>query len=182
MDNVCYRKATIDDAYGIEYVASHSWKETYYDFMPKSYLDNRIANIENRTERTREFLKNNDNYWVATVNDKIIGILYFSNSKEEKYINYGYLGAIYILKDYQRFGIGKELFKIALKGLIDMGYNDMYLECLKGNSAIDFYKHFGGKIIDTIDYPISDFSVKADIVEFNDLNNMLNIMEKRKLR
>lgn len=182
MENVSCRKANIDDAYGIEYVASHSWKETYYDFMPKNYLDSRIANIESRTERTREFLKNNDNYWVATANDKIIGILYFSNSKEEKYKNYGYLGAIYILKDYQGLGIGKELFKVALKGLIDMGYNDMYLECLKGNIAIDFYKHFGGKIIDTIDYPISDFSVKADIVEFNDLNNILNIVEKRKLR
>lgn len=178
MDKVIYRKATLDDAYGIEYVASHSWKETYYDFMPKSYLDNRIANIETRTERTREFLKNNDNYYVAIINDKIIGILYYSNSKEEKYLNYGYLGAIYVLKDYQGLGIGKELFKMAVKGIITMGFNDMYLECLKGNTAIDFYKHFGGNIVDTIDYPISDFSVKADIVEFNDLNKILQLIEK----
>lgn len=178
MDKVIYRKATLDDAYGIEYVASHSWKETYYDFMPKSYLDNRIANIETRAERTREFLKNNDNYYVAIINNKIIGILYYSNSKEEKYQNYGYLGAIYVLKDYQGLGIGKELFKMALKGLINMGYNDIYLECLKGNTAIDFYKHLGGNIVDTIDYPISDFSVKADIVEFNDLNKILQLIEK----
>ncbi len=178
MDKVIYRKATLDDAYGIEYVASHSWKETYYDFMPKSYLDNRIANIETRTERTREFLKNNDNYYVAIINSKIIGILYYSNSKEEKYQNYGYLGAIYVLKDYQGLGIGKELFKMAVKGIITMGFNDMYLECLKGNTAIDFYKHFGGNIVDTIDYPISDFSVKADIVEFNDLNKILQLIEK----
>ena len=26
-----------------------------------------------------------------------------------------------------------------------MGYNKMYLECLKGNDTINFYKKYGGK-------------------------------------
>ena len=174
MNNIVYRKATIEDAYDIEFVASYSWKETYYDLMPNDYLNTRIENIATRAERTKEFLKNTNDYWVAIVNGKIIGILYYSHSKEEKYKNYGYLGAIYILKDYQGMGIGRELFKIAIENLIRFGYNDMYLECLKGNPTMDFYEHFGGRIIDTVDYPIHNFSVRADIVEFNNLNMILN--------
>ena len=60
---VLYRKATIKDAYAIEYVAAHSWKETYTGFMPDDYLNNRIANIENKletkfNEKTKNFRKN----------------------------------------------------------------------------------------------------------------------------
>ena len=66
-----------------------------------------------------------------------------------------------------------ELFKIAIKGLIDMGYNKMYLECLQGNDTINFYKKYGGKVINTVDFPIKDFTVKADIVEFIDIKELI---------
>ena len=171
--NINYRKTTIDDAYGVAYVSAHSWKETYTGFMPDDYLNNRIANIENKLETTKKFLQDKDTYYVATVDDRVVGICYYNKSENEKYHDYGLLGAIYVLKDYQKLGIGKELFKIAIKGLIDMGYNKMYLECLKGNPTINFYKHFDGEIVETINYRIEDFSVKADIVLFNDLEKIL---------
>ena len=37
-------------------------------------------------------------------------------------------------------GIGKELFKIAVEGLIKMGYKKMMLECMTGNDTLNFYK------------------------------------------
>jgi len=172
MGNIIYRKAELDDSYGIEYVAAHSWKETYSDFMPTEYLDNRIANINNKVDKVRSFLAITNNYYVVEVDNKIVWILHYLKSENEKFKNYGYLEAIYVLKDYQGLGIGKKLFKIALKGMIELGCNNMYLECLKGNSTIGFYQKYGGKVIDTIDYPIKDFSVKADIVEFKNIRNI----------
>lgn len=44
MDNVIYRKATIDDDYGIRYVGAHSWKETYY----VAIIDDKYYIIQNK--------------------------------------------------------------------------------------------------------------------------------------
>lgn len=170
---ITYRKATISDAYGIEYVAAHSWKETYKGYMPDEYLENRIHTIEQKIERATNLLKNTNTYYVAEVNNKVVGILHYKESQNDNYKDYGYLESIYVLKDYQGKGIGKELFKIAIKGLIDMGYNKMYLECLQGNDTINFYKKYGGKVINTVDFPIKDFTVKADIVEFIDIKELI---------
>jgi len=176
VSKIIYRKATLDDAYGIEYVAAHSWKETYYDYMPKEYLDFRIKNIDNKVEIVKEILSNTDSYYVAEIDKKIVGILHYRQAENKKFTDYGYLEAIYVLKNYQGLGIGKELFKIALQGLIDLGYDKMYLECLQGNQAIGFYQKYGGQIIETVDYPIRDFSVKADVLTFNNIEEVLSKM------
>ena len=172
MSNVIYRKATIDDAYGIEYVAAHSWKESYWDYMPHDYLETRVATVENKIERARNLLETTNTYYVAEIDNKVIGILHYKESQNEKYRDYGYLESIYVLEKYQGQGIGKELFKIAINGLKELGYNKMYLECLQGNKTINFYKKYSGKIIETIDFPIRDFVVKADIVLFEDINSI----------
>lgn len=171
--DIVYRKTTINDAYDIEYVAAHSWKETYSGYMPREYLENRIATINDKIERAKNLLKSTNTYYVAEVNNKVVGILHYKESIDEKYKDYGYLESLYVLKDYQGLGIGKELFKIAIKAFIDLGYDNMYLECLQGNDAINFYKKYGGKVIDTIDFPIRDFTVKADIVEFKNISNII---------
>ena len=178
MSEIIYRKAKEEDAYQIEYVAAHSWKETYSGFMPDEYLNNRILNINNKIEIVKEKIKDTDTYYyVAEVDKNIVGILYLTESKDEKLKNYGHLEALYVLKDYQGLGIGKGLFKIAIKEFINLGYNDMYLECLKGNKTIEFYQKYSGKIIDTIDFPIRDFNVIADIVEFNDIKSILQRLD-----
>ena len=61
-----------------------------------------------------------------------------------------------------------------------MGYNDMYLECIVGNPTMEFYKKYTGYVIDEIDFPIADFSVKAHIVLFNDLKKILAMLEEPK--
>lgn len=172
-DSVTYRKATKDDAYGIEYVAAHSWKESYWDYMPHDYLENRVLTIENKIERAIKLLESTNTYYVAEINNKIVGILHFKENQNDKYKDYGYLESIYVLKEYQGMGIGKKLFKIAIDGLQELGYNKMYLECLQGNKTIDFYKKYKGKIVEIIDFPIKDFVVKADIVIFDDIASIL---------
>ena len=113
MSNVIYRKATIDDAYGIEYVAAHSWKESYWDYMPHDYLENRVASIKTKIDRATKLLESTNTYYVAEIDNQVIGILHYKESQNEKYRDYGYLESIYVLEKYQGQGIGKELFKIA---------------------------------------------------------------------
>lgn len=179
-NEIKYSYATFADAYGINYVAAHSWKETYSGLLPNKYLDDRIKNISSKTEATKKFLGTyNGKYIVAKDKGKVIGILAFCPSMNEKYKEYGYLNAIYVLKDYQGYGIGKELFKRAVYGLRQMGYSKMKLECMCGNETLNFYKKYMGIVECQIDYPIKDVGVvKADVVLFEDLaktTELLNI-------
>ena len=177
-----YENATENDAYGIAYVSAHSWKETYSGLLPNEYLDNRIVDISNKIEKTKKFLKSFDGkYIVAKDNDKVVGILAFGPAKEEKYKEYGHLEAIYVLKDYQGIGIGKELFKNAVDGLKKMGYSKMYLECMVGNKTLDFYKKYAGIVELQIDFPINGVgTVRADVVLFNDLDKISLMLNKDK--
>ena len=54
-------------------------------------MDNRIININNKVERTKEFIRTyNGKYIVAKDKDKVIGILAISTPEEEKYKEYGH--------------------------------------------------------------------------------------------
>lgn len=181
--NIVYRSAKVDDYEGVYYVSCYSWSETYRGYMPDDYLDERINNFKEKSLKTKAFLEKLaeegqlDNYLVCEVDSKIVGICHYYKSSNEKYPDSGVLGALYLLKDYQNFGIGRELFFKAIDGLISMGVNSMYLECLTGNRTIGFYEKYGGKIVENIDYPISDFKVKADIVFYDDLENTKKLIK-----
>lgn len=174
--NIIYDKATLDDAYGIAYVSAHSWKETYTNLLPDEYLDNRIKNIEESSERTKKFLTNFDGeYIVAKDKDSVIGILAY-NVKDD----IGHIEAIYVLKDYQGYGIGKQLFKIAVKDFVEQNINEMDLACMTGNPTLSFYQKYKGYIVEQIDYPINGVgTVKADIIKFDNLTEILELLNKK---
>lgn len=179
--NIKYSYLTEEDAYGIEYVAAHSWKETYTSLLPDEYLDNRIININNKVERRKEFIRTyNGKYIGAKDKDKVIGILAISIPQEEKYKEYGHLEAICVLKEYHGYGIGKELFKIAVNELKKMGFNKMQLECMEDNDTVNFYKKYDGIVESQIDFPIKNVGiVKADIVLFEDLDKVNNLLNQK---
>lgn len=182
--NVIYRKAKVEDYKSIYYVSCYSWEETYRGFMPDDYLDDRINNFDARSLKTKAYLEKLDNdgdldkYLVCEVDGEIVGICQYSKSNNKNYQNSGLLGALYVLKKYQGLGIGKELFRLAVCNLIDLGFESLYLECLTGNKAINFYTKYSGVIKDNIDYPICDFTVKADIVFYEDINKLKELLEK----
>lgn len=176
---ISYSKATDGDAYGINYVSAYTWKETYANLLPEEYLNNKIKNFPNKIEKTKDFLKiYNGEYIVAKDKEKIVGILSFCPSKDEKYKEYGHLDAIYVLKEYHGLGIGRELFKRAVEGLIKMGYSKMYLECMAFNNTLNFYKKYDGVVQKQIDYFLKNVgSVKVDIVLFEDLNKIMKYFD-----
>lgn len=179
MKNIIYRNANLDDALGIQYVSAYSWKETYTGLLPEKYLDDRIENLKLGAERTKSFLENyKGNYIVAVDNDinKIVGILAYMMEE-----SCGHIDAIYVLKDYQGYGIGKKLFEIAFDDFNKNEINKVKLECMCGNNTTNFYKKYNGNIIDTIDYPIGNVcTVKADVFEFNNVDEVLKLIKNRK--
>ena len=180
--NIIYEKATEEDAKAIRYSGAYSWKETYTGLVPDDYLDYRTAHYEDKVDREKELIRDiNNNYYVAKVDDKTVGFVLYGKSDNEQYKDYGYVGALYLLNEYQGLGIGKELFRIALEGLKELGYSKMMLECMRGNNTLNFYKKYSGEVVDEMDYPLNagKISVKADIMVF-DIDEALKVMDESK--
>ena len=180
--NIIYEKATAEDAKAIRYIGAYSWKETYTGLVPEDYLDYKTEHYEDKVDKEKKLIRDaNNNYYVARVDGKTVGYVLYGQTNNEKYKDFGYVGALYLLNEYQGYGIGKQLFKIALEGLKKQGYTKMMLECMDGNNTINFYKKYLGEVVDDMDYPLNDgkIVVKADIMVF-DIDKSLEVMNETK--
>ncbi|MDQ8738709.1 GNAT family N-acetyltransferase [Paenibacillus sp. LHD-38] len=143
------REAHIEDAEKIAIVHVDSWKTTYKDIISESHLSN--LSVENRMKSwlwTFENLNVHEKIFVAEDRaGKIVGFSSGGRSRNDEFKHDGELYAIYLLKDYQRLGLGKMLFNSVVESLKDNGYSSMMLWVLKDNPSLEFYKAQGGQII-----------------------------------
>lgn len=79
-------------------------------------MDDKISKerLKYSTNKTKVLVENIDEYYVATVDGKVVGFVYYERSSEEKYQDYGYLEAIYLSEKYKGFGIGKNFLVLQL--------------------------------------------------------------------
>lgn len=110
----------------------------------------------------------------------MVGILSYGNSRNEKYVDCGEINAIYVLDEYQGYGIGKSLFLTGINELINKGYNNMILNVLKGNKTISFYEHFGGKKVDSRFDKFGNDIIEEYIMYFDNLNKIINRYNKKR--
>ena len=176
--NIKIRRATPEDAPDIARVTAYSWLDSYKGIISQDYLNEKISKdrLDYSTNKTKAVIESTDKYYVATVDDKVEDFVYYEKSSEEEYKDYGYLEAIYLSKEYKGLGIGKMLFSVAVNGLKEIGYNKFYLHCLTGNKTLGFYKKYTGRVVDTIKYPLRVFDVDADVVVFDNIDEILCIL------
>lgn len=143
------REACIEDAEKIAIVHVESWKTTYKGILSESYLSN--LSVEKRLNSwlwTFDNLNVHEKIFVAENEDgNIIGFSSGGKSRNKDFKHDGELYAIYLLKSYQRLGIGKLLFNSVVGSLRINGYSSMMLWVLKDNPSVAFYKSLGGKIL-----------------------------------
>lgn len=142
--NISIRKGNEQDAAGVVEVNTYTWLTTYKGLMPDEILENRVKTMDERVSKIASSIRERDNLYVAVYNDKIVGIMTYGQSRNDNYSDCGEIYSIYVLESYQGLGLGKKLFMIGLKELIDNGFNSMILNVLDGNKAIYFYEKFGG--------------------------------------
>lgn len=135
------RKAIIEDASRLGYVHYYAWLETYTGLINETYL----AKLS--TEKSTEMFKRMrcQNTFVAIVNDEIVGFCgAYGNGRDADLQDSGEIQGIYVLREFQRQSIGKQLLEFAIKELAKQGYKHVYLWVLSTNQqAIDFYEKNG---------------------------------------
>lgn len=165
------REAKLEDAKGIGKVHVDSWKTTYEHIVPSEYLEN--LTYESREQLWLNNIPNGGVYVAENTDGEIVGFSSGGKERSNKYKNFeGEIYAIYILKEYQGQGIGKELIKPIVKEMKPMGINSMLVLVLKENPARYFYEALGGKNIDTVDIEIAGKKLSECVYGWEDIRNL----------
>lgn len=149
MSNIAYRKAMMDDCYTIAKLKGVVWNTTYEGIYSDETLTD--YDVEKNEKIFRQIVCNPEiEIYVATDDDSIVGFM-TCGKPYKPFLHYEQeIGLLYILKEYQRKGIGSRFFDIARKQVKEAGYEEFIVAVnSKNTNAINFYISMGGKIIDT---------------------------------
>jgi ribosomal protein S18 acetylase RimI-like enzyme len=146
------REANLEDASAITRVHIDSWRTTYHEILPEEYLAK--LSYQQRESNWKQMLSTatENNHFIYVVENKVGEIIAFADGGAERTNNPIYkseIYAIYILKNYQRQGIGRILMQTLAKRLLELGYNSILVWVLADNPACEFYKALDGKAIYT---------------------------------
>lgn len=170
--NLQIRKGIKEDAKGVVEVNTYTWLTTYKGLMPDEVLDKRLKTMNERISKVEKSIIENDNLYVATDNNKVIGIMTYGVSRNKEYLKSGEIYSIYVLDEYQGYGIGKQLFMTGIKELLNEGYNSMIANVLKGNKTIHFYEKYDSNIVDKKTDIFGNIPLTEYIMYFADLNEI----------
>lgn len=141
------RLATKDDVSELSKLKHDVWETTYRGIYSDSKIDN--YDYKKNEDKFLGYINNPDvNIYVACDNDKIIGYMECGMPKRPFEDYEQEIGLLYILKEYQGQGVGKELFNLAYNEIKNKGYKEFFISCNKYNkNAQEFYKRMGGEVV-----------------------------------
>ncbi len=152
------RKANKEDASEIAYVHVESWKSTYKGIVSDKYLQS--LSIVERKEKWKQILSNSHKtYVVETKEGRIAGFVSFGVERLKQ--KEGELYAIYLLSEFHKKGLGRELFQLASTNLKAEGYDTMLVWVIKNNPSKYFY------------YTFKPIQLKEDILTIDDETHQL---------
>ncbi len=105
--------------------------------------------VINTEEKIKETVCRNENvsaYIVYADKTPAAYLIYFYTYSSYLGCMNMYIEDIFIKKEYRKYGLGKKLMKFAAKKAKENGCGRLDWTCISENiSAIEFYKHIGGK-------------------------------------
>ncbi|WP_409301103.1 GNAT family N-acetyltransferase [Peribacillus sp. SCS-155] len=168
------RRAMQGDEAAIAKVYVNSWKTTYQNIIPETYLNGLEAGLYSNIW---SFILNEEKtivYVAENAEGEIVGFASGGNEQTEDPHYTGEVYAIYILQNYQRKGIGKSLIKRLLKELRSQGYVNLIIWALKDNHNRSFYESFGGTIKKTKPFLVSGASLTEVGYVWENIDEVLN--------
>lgn len=174
------RKAEIADADGIARVHVESWQTTYKGIMPDEYLAGITFEKRRRlwanilTSETNEIFEKPVIFVAENESGEIVGFVSGGKKKNPDNEYEGELGGIYLLKEYQRQGIGRKLVEIFVQSLINEGVESMSLSVLDDNSSKFFYEKIGGEKVSETKTVIGGKDLMHLIYGWKNIREILN--------
>lgn len=133
-----YRMATVDDAEAIRDIAGYYINKTTYSWRYE------VLDLASYEDMIRKHQKPNRPFWVATVDDKVVGYSSLSDFRAPE----GYWpcaeDSVYVHPAYGRRGIGHRLMKLLIDSAREAKLQAVIAAIDAENKvSIDFHKQFG---------------------------------------
>lgn len=163
------RKAVLNDSAGIARVQVDSWRTTYRGIIPDSFLDR--LSYKKQRKLWNEGIRLHHVFVAENRQGEIVGFVSggpnrfpdLSDAEAEIF-------AIYLLQDYQRQGIGKQLLKPLVEEFRRVNWNSVMVLALEDNPAKMFYERIGATKIGTTEVEIEGKKLKEAIYVWKGLD------------
>ena len=164
------RPAEKSDAREISQVYVQTWQDTYLGLVPFGYLHG-MSSISLSKDFEHHLINGHDINYVAQDKGQIIGFINGGDERRGDCIYCGEIYALYVLKNYQRQGIGTGLVAALISELNAYGIYSMMVRVLSHNPYRNFYekingvflhkkrKRFAGELLDISTYGWIDTSL-----------------------
>ena len=143
VESFTIREATSADVPALAALHVKTWSETYWTvvFPPT---------VQIREYQWRQQFQVTDGSWFCYVvqsrNGELVGFAKGKTYSHDDLPEFsGELNKIYLLREYQRIGLGKKLFLQVVKRFLSMGINNMVLFGVAENPSGGFHEAMGGE-------------------------------------
>ncbi len=138
---VTFRPWNKNDFAQVYIILRESWNAAYSSFIPKEDLTFYLNQTYN-TKKLEELFNNANAFcFVAEVDGIAVGWLKLSIDEAEKRF---YLSSIYVLPEFQKLKIGKQLMEIAFTSAKEKGFSEIWIGVMDNNiNALRWYEKTG---------------------------------------
>ena len=148
MEAMRIRPGTSDDIEEISRVYAQTWQETYQGVAPEPFV--RGMNAGAAAQIFRDSLQPNEYKYFFHVAEapqrRLVGFADGGRERSHPESGLGELYAIYILKEFQKKGAGRQLFEAAVESLLKSGKNSMVVWVLEPSPYRQFYESLHGQL------------------------------------
>jgi GNAT superfamily N-acetyltransferase len=143
------REAALADVAAIAKVHVDSWRTTYAGIVPEDHLAKQSYRRREQIWRNN-LAKRADHEFVYVAEDasgEVVGFAAGGPERAGDPVHRGEIYAIYVLKTFQRRGIGRQLSEAIAQRLLQTGYDSMLIWVLAKNPSRGFYERLGGELV-----------------------------------
>ena len=143
---ITIRKASPDDAYNYAVCHISCFQTAYKGIVPDEYLNNMLAEKEQRVEKYRKNLADPGDctYFCILSAERMIGFLIINKSRGAENEAVCWIWAVYLIEEFRGKGYGKEMLGFAIKELMRVNPREIFLWVFEENHrARRFYEKYG---------------------------------------
>jgi ribosomal protein S18 acetylase RimI-like enzyme len=170
------RAAHVGDAAGIARVHVDTWRTTYRGIVPDDYLANLSYEEREKEWKTSLSRAREDRFTFVAEGGtgRIIGFVTGGPNRYNEPQYQSELYAIYVLKEYQGQGIGRDLTRSLVRSLLASGSQSMMLWVFAGNtSSRRFYEALGGQFVKSNHFEINGAVLEEIAYGWTDISVLL---------
>ena len=149
MSAISIRRASPGDAPAIARVRVDSWRSTYRGMIPDAYLDGMQVDASTALwDRVLTAAPNTTCVFVAASGSDVVGFSAGNRLAEPKHGLDAELTAIYLRREFQRTGLGRQLLRAVVEAQRASGATGLITWVIAANKpARTFYEGLGGELI-----------------------------------